>query len=672
MQKYENAGEEDRLFIMQYKEFINLIINSKCANVKPFSGRFNAADFELLKEKVQKDGKHEDDFEELYEAFVRVSKMMNAAYNKLYAEQREIIFEMKTPAFDIISHLVALVNCNFCGVFAFLNAKLAERANSIQRFSVLSAAKVQSVDSEVGELPLDGALEFQIDMLSMLINYVRYFRTEKYDSPSLTGKKYWDSLKKLLWNANVLCALKDDYDNSVFTDGFIRLDQENQNITFDYFNHENLKLLLAGSNILSQKTLHESRKNCMPDFFGNFFLKKRIRKMTVTNGFINLKFEKGKNEFLEDKAREFSAAIVSYYDYLKDEPLPGLLNATLLEVLSIWVILQGLADYILHNFQYDFALDTKESFGKIPCRISKKKLLHDINVMSIFSRDKIRRILDVFVSTPNSFCDMWNAPLYDCGEYYTFPIFSISQGMSYNIIDCIMIRGGLNLQKRGPLFEKYVADEIKKEHMHGYMRNVFGSRKYERNKGDFQEIDCIVELRDIVVVAELKCIQYPMTPQNHHDCRKRLRQGCEQALIKAKYVKDNPRLFYRVSTTLPDKRIIPVVVTNYPNFTGFSHQGVYIVDSHSFVSYMNTGRITVNLASKEHGNQVVGQYFIYQNEAEFSSNFEAFLQQNPMVEMLKKDIVIKEMERPNIEGYKMSVVYATPNLPETIVIGNEK
>ena len=87
---------------------------------------------------------------------------------------------------------------------------------------------------------------------------------------------------------------------------------------------------------------------------------------------------------------------------------------------------------------------------------------------------------------------------------------------------------------------------------------------------------------------------------------------------------------------------------------------------------MNTGRITVNLASKEHGNQVVYQYFIYQNEAEFSSNFEAFLQQNPMVEMLKKDIVIKEMARPNIEGYKMSVVYATPNLPETIVIGNEK
>lgn len=43
-----------------------------------------------------------------------------------------------------------------------------------------------------------------------------------------------------------------------------------------------------------------------------------------------------------------------------------------------------------------------------------------------------------------------------------------------------------------------------------------------------------------------------------------------------------------------------------------------------------------------------------------------------MVEMLKKDIIIKEMAKPNIEGYKMIVVYATSNLPETIVIGNEK
>ena len=69
MQKYEHAGEEDRLYIMQYKEFINLIINSKCANVKPFSGRFSAADLELLKEKVQKGGKHEEGFDELYEVF---------------------------------------------------------------------------------------------------------------------------------------------------------------------------------------------------------------------------------------------------------------------------------------------------------------------------------------------------------------------------------------------------------------------------------------------------------------------------------------------------------------------------------------------------------------------------------------------------------------------------
>ena len=89
LQKYENAGEEDRLFIMQYKEFINQVINCKCANVKPFSGRFNAADLELLKEKVQKGGKHEEGFDELYEAFVSVSKMMNAAYNELYAEQRK-------------------------------------------------------------------------------------------------------------------------------------------------------------------------------------------------------------------------------------------------------------------------------------------------------------------------------------------------------------------------------------------------------------------------------------------------------------------------------------------------------------------------------------------------------------------------------------------------------
>ena len=48
------------------------------------------------------------------------------------------------------------------------------------------------------------------------------------------------SLSDLIENS-VAFALKDDYDNSVFTDGFIRLDQKNQNITFDYFNYEELE-----------------------------------------------------------------------------------------------------------------------------------------------------------------------------------------------------------------------------------------------------------------------------------------------------------------------------------------------------------------------------------------------------------------------------------------------
>ena len=63
-------------------------------------------------------------------------------------------------------------------------------------------------------------------------------------------------------------------------------------------------------------------------------------------GMVNLKFEYGTNVYLEDKAREFCGAIVSYYGYLHNEFLPNLPHESIIEALSVWIILQGLADYI--------------------------------------------------------------------------------------------------------------------------------------------------------------------------------------------------------------------------------------------------------------------------------------------------------------------------------------
>lgn len=655
----------------QYERFINIIVNSKDKRVKPFSPSFDDSILKHIKNKVIKEESLNRDFEHLYDNFVSVSKIMNRIYNDVFATIKEIVVYTGTPAFDLISHLVALVNCNYYSIAKKLNQQLPDNKGKVQPYYVLAAAKLESLDKEVGLLPIDSSLEMEIDILSMLINYIRYFRDVKFEHSPVTGIEYVEAVKCMFFNMNGLCALKTDYDDSILNEGYFRFDDEPKTLHFDYFNHNNLKLLQAGVLVLNQKVMHETNKDLKHDLFGRCFTGKRIKKMEVVDGKIELKFSCGKNIYLEEKSKSFAASISGYYDYLKNEKLPKFDNATVLEAISVWVLIQALAEYVHNNFKWDFDIVSKSDFDRVPCRIRKKMLMDYIDAFSSLSIVKIKKILPAFVSIPDAFCDMWNEPLYDCGEYYAFPLFSISQGVGFNIIDSIIQKGGIDLQERGPIFETFIASEMSKAHQSGYKRDVFGSKKYERNGGDYQEIDCIIELKDLVIVAELKCTHYPMNPLNHHDCWDRLKGGCNQAAKKAKYVQDNPKLFQKLSNTISGKPVLPVVVTNYPNYTGYSHNGVYIIDSHTFTSYLNTGIVTANVASKEKGNQVIGIIKLYNSEEEFATNITNYLCENPLVKLFKNNIQIREMTHPEIYGIKTKVLYATQEVPGGPIIHNE-
>lgn len=644
---------------MQYETFIDRIVNSADKRLKPFSPDFDASFLDIVRKKALKGEPAEEKFDAFYNNFVTVSKKMNIVYNDVYTAQQKIIEDIRTPAFDIISHLVAFVNYNCCIIVQKFRQLLTEKNGTVQSYCMLFAAKLESNDKGVGLLPIDTSLEMQIDVLSMLINYIRYFREKEYDGGSSLGSEYIEAIKHLFINMNKLCALKSDYDDSILNEGFFRYDEEDMTITFDYLDHDNLKLLRTGVTVLNQKVMHEYHKNLKPDLFAKCFSDKRIEKMEVSDGKVILKYSCGMNKYLDEKAKSFAASIISYYGYLKNVGLPNFANATIIEAISIWIILQALADYIQENFKWNFCIRAKADMGKIPCRIMKNTLCEYVVTMSNLSTDKIKKVLNVFVSSPDDFCDMWNEPLYDCGSYYTIPLFAISYSMNFNIIDFIIEKGGINLQDRGLHFEKYIVETIEKTSLFGYKRNVFGSRKYERNKGDYQEIDCVVELKDIVIVAELKCIRYPMSCLNHHDCWNRLKHGCEQAAVKVKYIQDNPKLFQKISASIVGKKIIPVVVTNYPNYTGFSHAGVHVIDAHAFTSYLNSGVVTMNLFSKEEGNIIVDSSYLYKNEVELSSNFIDYLQENPLVKNIKKNVEIREMVHPTINDVKTRIVYAS-------------
>ena len=113
----------------------------------------------------------------------------------------------------------------------------------------------------------------------------------------------------------------------------------------------------------------------------------------------------------------------------------------------------------------------------------------------------------------------------------------------------------------------------------------------------------------------------------------------------------HPELFEELGD-IREKRVLPIVVTNYPTFVGFEHDGVYVIDSFSFISYLNAGYMTMRELSKT-DNPIRQIHQFYHNEAEYSANFEKYIQKNPVKEMYMSKVVVEDIPLlPQIDPWK--------------------
>ena len=203
----------------------------------------------------------------------------------------------------------------------------------------------------------------------------------------------------------------------------------------------------------------------------------------------------------------------------------------------------------------------------------------------------------------------------------------------------MMSRGGVDLDNRGKLFERYLYQQLTEKRT-SYPINCLKAGDYG-DKGDSEEIDVVVGMKNVVLVADAKCIHYSVEPINYAEAWGRLEEGCEQAIRKALFIRNHPELFLALGD-FSNKRFVPFVITNYPTYTGFSHNGVYVIDSHSFLAYMQGGYVTMREMGMNE-NPIIAARRFYQNEDQYSDNFESYLQSNPIKEIFRKRIYIRDL-----------------------------
>ena len=477
---------------------------------------------------------------------------------------------------------------------------------------------------------------------------------EDFTSELFNPQEFAGRIQSSMQISQVAVVIKHSYDDILYNGGYVSIDNLKKLVTFDYDNHYNLKLILAGDMMFSERRLQvmsQLREQNIKLRLYKYVTNYRIKRAKVTHGCITLDFGQGNPKEHKHIVTDMQSAIDAYYEFLNGATiLPNFGNSTIDEVISVWCAIQYIALYVNTNINYDITINTHEDFSSVPSKILKKDLIAYIEKLTGIKSKKIMFALGAIEVDWNKFNDIWTSMLYPVDEYYLLPFFPIMYSSPYNVIDRLLQRGGFNLEDRGKQFEKYLYNKLIQTQT-PFPITCMPTGKYGSN-GNEEEIDILISMKNAVLVADAKCIHYSIEPINYSEAWERLVDGCEQVIRKIEFIKNNAQYFSGLGD-YSSKKFVPFVVTNYPTFTGFSHKGVYVIDSHSFLSYMLCGIMTMRQLTMK-GDPILALKHFYYDEDQYSNNFQKYLSENPMKQEFLKRIYIHNLPlTPENDGWKI-------------------
>ena len=575
--------------------------------------------------------------------FVRISQYLHDIYSEMYKHLNDDLRHLNLKGIEVAEYLVACLNREYKVIWK----KRAEAMEKAEKGTYLTSDmfnfKLLSSAPGIGMLDVRGSLEAATDSYNLIMNYLRHFLDKKFETDDAKEGEFAGRLVRMFQITQIAVVFKHSYDDILYNKGFVKVDDENRSIMFDYDNHEDLILLRAGDMMFSERRLHVMSENLhkqiKPRLY-RYVTDRRIKRAKIENSIITLEFGQGNAKEHKEIVDDLQASIDAFYEFLQGETvLPQMANATVDEAISVWGAIQYIAMYVSTYKDYDVALFKKEDFSVVPSKICKESLIDYVVKLTNIKASKVKMVIMKMEADWSRYNDMWTSMIYPVGDYYLLPFYPILYSVPYNVIDQMMLRGGVDLDNRGKLFENYLHQQLTEKRT-SYPINCLKAGVYGEN-GDSEEIDVVVGMKNAVLVADAKCIHYSVEPINYAEAWGRLEEGCEQAIRKTLFIRNHPEHFLALGD-ISNKRFVPFVITNYPTFTGFSHNGVYVIDSHSFLAYMQGGYVTMREMGMNE-NPIIAARRFYQNEDQYSDNFENYLQSNPIKEIFRKRIYIRDL-----------------------------
>ena len=531
-----------------YKEYI--VRHPEVAEYKPTSKMF---DEEALKEVITKLPSDimpptPDDIDAI-KNFLLASRTLHTIYcDKLYEYIREILPTFNLSGKEICEYFIGILNRNIHIILNKYNKNIRNSQSKYCTFQDLSEFRLVPDDSNLSALPMRSVMETSTDFTCVILNYLRYYIDKTFDRQDVDPNQFAGRIQYVMELANVGYLFKCLYDSALYEGGrIIRLDNKGKAL-FTYDDEEKQRLIKAGDLLFgNRKIAFYSKMNSLnkQSLFSSYYRTYRIKSCIVENGFIKLSFGQGRNPEIDQVIKEWDVAILAYYPFLDlKKKLPKLNNVSFEEILIAYGALQYIVSYVMGKGHFENGLYKSEDFNVIPSKIRKRDLVDYIAKLVNVKKGIIVQCINLFEASWQKTNNIWSNPIYPIDDYELLPFFPIMFTSPYYVMDQILLQGGVPLDTRGKMFEKYIYNTLSDKRIPYYV-HCLPARKYGI-KGDEEEIDVLVELKDVILLADAKCIQYPMEPMNFHDAWSRLIEGAEQVERKTAFFKKHPEYFKEI------------------------------------------------------------------------------------------------------------------------------
>ena len=284
-----------------------------------------------------------------------------------------------------------------------------------------------------------------------------------------------------------------------------------------------------------------------------------------------------------------------YYQYLLNESLPKLHNFTLNEMINGWRLLQSLAAVVFGEISPLVSKKGKELPGvasvkelpRFAPKIASRILFATFAKALRMEKHRAQQLVEVFVFRGASSQEIWTQPLVPSDDDYCLVIPCIHSVHLDRIVEGWMRQGGLELERRGPEFERFCWEILQipvalspiKEAITIVNQSVQFSPPGERG----EQIDLVIMVANTVILIEAKCILWPDDSLQFARYRDTIEGAVKQIkrkhdVVTCHYTDFANRLAQLGYVPPASPKIVCCVLTNSAVFAGFPIEGVPIID----------------------------------------------------------------------------------------------